>query len=163
MKLFLLGLMVSTLTFAGELKTSFSESSRGFEFSLYELSYPEESNRLWDFINSLHLSVEMNGMSLKREYVSGDKDFIFKCIQTYATKGVNEARCYGSLIKSVYPTSLATMFDGSPKFLSVIFREKMAENFSGILTKQNGVIFINLKDKFVITGSDLYIEMQVRE
>jgi hypothetical protein len=158
MKFFLLGILFTSLSLAGELKTSFSESPKGFEFSLYELSTPGETNRLWDFINSLYLSTEMNGMSISREYASTDKSFTLKCVQTYATKGVNEASCSG---KS--STTMTTMFEGSPKFLSIILRGTIAEDFSTILIKQNGVISINLKDKFIITGTELYLEMQVKE
>jgi hypothetical protein len=163
MKLFLIGIFVTTLSFAGELKTSFSESAQGLNFNLYELSTPGENNRLWDFINSLYLGTEMNGMSISREFISADQNFTFKCVQTYATKGVNEAVCFGKLVKTTYPTAMGTMFEGTPKFMSIILREKRAENFAAILTKMNGVISINLKDKFTITGSDLYVEMQVKE
>ena len=163
MKLFLIGILVSSLSFAGELKTSFSESTDGYNFNLYELSTPGESNRLWDFINSLYLGTEMEGMSISREFVSPNKDFTFKCVQTYATKGVNEATCFGKLLKTGLPDALVTLHEGSPRSLSIILREQIAGNFSAIFTKLNGVIMINLKDKFMVTGTDLYVELQVKE
>jgi hypothetical protein len=162
MKLFLIGILATTLSFAGELKTSFSESAEGFNFNLYELSTPGENNRLWNFINSLYLGTEMNGMSISREYVSEAKDFTFKCVQTYATKGVNEATCFGKLLKSS-PDALGSILEGNPRFLSLILRERIAGNFSAIFTKLNGVIMINLAERFSVTGTDLYVELQVKE
>lgn len=147
-KVIAVSLLFSTVSMAGGIHTSLSESYDGFSFSLFEKAYPGERAPLWNFAQSLN----------KKDMMTSDKNFSFRCKQSQNAKSVLETRCSGVLKDASTNTAQGNIGND---FVTITLTGKTAAEFYSVLPSKNENVSLNLQDKLVIMGNKINLGILV--
>lgn len=149
MKFILLALLFSTVSLAGEIQTTLSESGDGLSFSLYELSNVTEVAPLSAFAQSLN----------QKDMITSDKNFSFRCKQKTSVKSFLETRCTGVLKDA---THVSAQGDIGVDYITINLIGRAAEEFFNMLPKQGETVAINVENKLFLAGSKSKMGILVR-
>lgn len=149
MKFILCALLFSTVSLAGEIQTTLSESGDGLSFSLYELSNTNEEAPLADFAQSLN----------QKDMMTSDKNFSFRCKQKSPVKSFLETRCTGILKDATHTSAQGNI---GVDYITIQLIGKSAEELFTILPKQEDVVNINVGNKLIMAGGKFKLGILVR-